>query len=237
MATWLDAHRGQLKLTELAARTGFSTFKLSRMLSGKSGSKLTDFFVVLQATTGRVAEFVAALVDIEQVPVARDEHARVRASRALAFEQPWTSAIVALLETTDYASLNQHNDDFIAQRLKVPTVLVRRCLDELSKAGLVARRQHKYRVQQTLTIDTQGQPERVNALRRHWAGAATGRLSSPGAKDSFAYNVFSVTSSDYDRIRDLQKRYYREVRSIVADSRQPDVVALLTLHLVQFDGS
>lgn len=234
LARWLDAERGHLKITDVARRTGFSTFKLSRVFSGKSGARLPDFLSILQAITGRVTDFIAALVDIEQVPLARAEHARIRASRELAFVEPWTSAVLALLETEAYAALGCHSDAFVARALGIPLDVSARSVRALAEAGLIVKRRRRYRVRQALTIDTHSHPERARRLRQHWAETATRRLRSPRSRDLFAYNVFSISAADYERVRDLQKQYFREVRSIVAGSESPQCVALLTQHLLRF---
>ena len=237
LARWLDAERGHLRITDVARRTGFSTFKLSRVFAGKSGARLPDFLSILQAITGRVTDFIAALVDIERVPSARAQHAKVRASRELAFVEPWTSAVLALLETQAYAALAHHSDAFVARALGIPLDVAARSVRALADAGLIAKRRRRYRVQQMLTIDTQSHPERARHLRQHWAEAATRRLRSPRPRDLFAYNVFSVSAADYERIRELQKQYFREVRSIVAASESNQCVALLTQHLLRFGAN
>jgi hypothetical protein len=55
---------------------------------------------------------------------------------------------------------------------------------------------------------------------------------SKGGEGLFAYTVFSVSGTDLDRIRELHKAYYQEVRAIVAQSEPVDRVALLNLQLL-----
>jgi hypothetical protein len=234
LAHWLDAQRGHLTITDVAERTGFSTFKMSRVFAGKSGLRLPDFLVVLDAITGRVTDFIAALVNIEQVPLAREEHARINTSRELAFTEPWTSAVVALLETESYRALQAHSDGFVARELGISAEVATRSLRALVEAGLIERCGSLYRVQQALTIDTRSHPERTQRLRQNWAAVATRRLAQQGPRDLFAYNVFSISQDDYERVRELQKQYFREVRSIVAGSEPAQCVALMTQHLIRF---
>jgi hypothetical protein len=47
--------------------------------------------------------------------------------------------------------------------------------------------------------------------------------------DLFSFNVFAASRDDVEKIRLAQRRFYREVRAIVADS-EPEVVMLLTAH-------
>jgi transcriptional regulator with XRE-family HTH domain len=233
IAAWLRAHRSRTRGSEISKRTGLSRSKLSRIFSGVSGVRLTDFFAIVQATTGRLTDLIAALVDVTAVPDAAAIHVRVEASRALAFAEPWTSAVLALLEVRAYHSSRQDSVAFLAQRLHIAPSVVERCLDKLSSAGLIQKRRGKYRILQALTVDTRD-PERASLLQRHWAAASTARLAAPKARDLFAYNVFSVSQADFGRIRELQKQYFRELRAIVAGSEPVETAALLTVHLVDF---
>jgi transcriptional regulator with XRE-family HTH domain len=233
VASWLRAHRARLRATEVAQRTGLSESKLSRIFSGKSGVSLSDFFAIVQATTGRVTDLIAALVDVGLVPEAAGIHARVEASRELAFAEPWTSAVIAVLDTEAYRASPLASRVFVAGQLGIESALASRCLNSLRMAGLIRKRRGKYRVVDALTIDTRD-PARAASLRRHWASVSTARLESPGSRDAFAYNVFSVSRADFERIRELQKQYFREARAIVAGSTNPEVAGLLTLHLVRF---
>ena len=105
---------------------------------------------------------------------------------------------------------------FLAQRLGVDAATVQQALSGLTSAGLLAEQGGKYRVLRALTIDTRGRPGATLRLRRHWATVGAERLASPGSRDLFAYNVFSVSRADFERIRVLGQQYFREVRAIVA---------------------
>lgn len=233
VASWLRAHRARSRATEVAQRTGLSASKLSRIYSGKSGVSLSDFFAIVQATTGRVTDLIAALVDVSLVPEAAGIHARVQASRELAFAEPWTSAVIAVLDTQAHRTSSLTSLGFVARHLGIEQVLASRCLHRLATAGLIRKRRGKYHVVQALTVDTRD-PARAASLRQHWARASVERLQSPGSRDVFAYNVFSVSRADFERIRELQKQYFREARAIVAGSTVPEVAGLLTLHLAHF---
>ncbi|HEX3774462.1 MAG TPA: DUF4423 domain-containing protein [Polyangiaceae bacterium] len=237
IAAWLNAHRGRTRATELAARSRISTFRLSRIFSGKSGLKLDDFLLLVDVMTGRVTDFVAALVEIEQVPSAARVHAELEASRELAFSEPWTSAVLAMLETSAYVESKEATAKFLSERLRIAVPSVERALSGLERAGLIAEKRGKYRALRALTIDTRGRPHASLALRRHWANVGTERLAAPGARDLFAYNVFAVSRADFERIRELGQQYFREARAIVAASSPSEVAGLLTVQLFEWDGA
>jgi hypothetical protein len=124
----------------------------------------------------------------------------------------------------------------LAGRLGISPALVERGLNGLRAARAIERRRGKYRLTRALTIDTRD-PERATLLQRHWARASAERLAAPNADDLFAYNVFSASRADFDRIRELQKQYFRELRAIVAGSEPVETAGLLVVHLVHFGGA
>jgi DNA-binding transcriptional ArsR family regulator len=196
---------------------------------------LADFFVLVHIMTYRITDLIAALVDIAEVPSVALLHAELEASRALAFSEPWTSAVLALLETEAHLSGQKRSADFLSERLGLDATTIERALSGLASAALIAERGEKYGVRRALTIDTRGHPEATVRLRRHWARVGAERLSSPGPRDLFAYNVFSISRADFDRIRELEQQYFREARAIIAASTPSEVAGLLTVQLFQWD--
>ena len=219
MTAWLAALRGGTSITEIAARTDRSRFAVARWLSGRARPRLPDWFRLVEATTGRLSDLVAALVPIAEVPALASQHAAREASRRLAFEEPWTEAILRVIET------GTTDADGIAARLGISGDEVGRCLEKLVVAGVV----RDGKVAGALTVDTRAYP----GLRQHWARVGLARLEAetPGL---FSYNVVSVSRADLARIEELHRAYFREVRAIVAASEPSEVVALVNVQLVKF---
>jgi len=235
VAAWLRAHRARMRAREIADRAQISTVKLSRILSGRSQVSLTDFFTLVNAMTDRLTDLLAALVDIRQLPSAVRLHAQLEASRALAFSDPWTSAVLALLETDSYLKSPLSAADFLARCLGLEAEAGLRALEALRQSGLIQRRQGKYRIRRPLTIDTRGHQALSRKLRQHWVGVSAERLRTPGERDLFSYNVFAVSRADFERIRGVLQQCFRELRAIVAASRPSETAALVTLHLFEWN--
>jgi hypothetical protein len=51
------------------------------------------------------------------------------------------------------------------------------------------------------------------------------------AEGVFSYNLFAVSNADLERIEALQRAYFRELRSIVAQSAPVENVAVVNLQL------
>lgn len=240
IAMWLDRLRGSLPVLELAERTGRSRFAVSRWLKGQAQPRLPDFLRLVDAITGRLPSLVAELVPIEQVPALLPRARTADAARRLAFELPWTEAVLRLLEvaatvgTASEGGSAERTVRDMAARLGVEPDLVHRALSELEHAAVIERREGKYSVAGNLTVDTASDPTAVRDHMAHWSRVAFDHFGQPGAKNLFAYNVVSLSAEDLSRVRELLRDTYREVRAIVAASEPTETAALLNLQLVEF---
>jgi transcriptional regulator with XRE-family HTH domain len=234
LCAWLVQARGSTPIGALAERCGRSRFAIARWLSGEAQPRLPDFFSLVDAITGRLPDLVAELVPIEQVPALLPRHRASSAARRLAFEEPWTEAVLRCMETAAYQSLPRHEAGWIAARLGIAPGHEQRCVDKLTAAGILRREGGRYSVTGALTVDTRADPEAVRQLMAHWSEVALGRFGARRKSDLFAYNVLSVSHADLRRIRELLRGAYREIRSIVAASQPCETAALLNLQLVGF---
>jgi uncharacterized protein YndB with AHSA1/START domain len=172
------------------------------------------------------------LVPIDKVPCLRAEYDQRNAARQLAHEEPWTEAILRVLETDDYRSRDVHVPGSIAQVLGMSEAIERRCLDKLEAAGVIARRGDRYQTARSLTVDTRAIPQ----LKAHWCEVARQRVGDPAPSDVFSYNVLSASRADVERIRHLLIATYREIRTIVEHTERDEAVALVNLQLVTWNG-
>lgn len=221
---WLDRLRGSTTMVELAKRTGHSRFTISRWLAGVSKPRVNEFLQLVEAITGRACDLVAELVSIEQVPAMQAAHRARTAARLLAHEEPWTEAIMRVLESRPY------RPGEIAMQLEIDAETERRCLEKLILANIVTERDGEHQVAGELSVDTRAVPQ----LKAHWAAVAHARLANPLEQDLFSYNVLSVAREDLDAIRELMRATYREIRTIVSNSRSAERVALVNLQLVNW---
>lgn len=235
LAAWLTALRGTTPIAELAQRLGRTRFVISRWLAGTTRPRLPEFLALVQALTGRVSEWVAGLVPIEQVPSLLREHRRRDAARRLAAEVPWSQATVRLLETTDYAALRAHRPGWLAERLGVDAATEAQTLTALEQAGVIRWDGHRYATAAPLSVDARGRPELVLAVKGHWAEVARQRLRAPRPGDLFSYNVISLSRADLERVRQLHLAYYRDLRALVAASEPVECAALVNVQLVTFE--
>lgn len=230
IASWLSALRGSASAQDIAARAKLSRHQVSRWLRGQTQPRLPDFLRVLDAITGRATDLVAELVPIDRVPSAHRDWERRQAARSVAHEEPWTEAILRVIESRPYRRLPAHSSQLVADALDLSLQVVRRCLDKLDAAGIIAQRGGRYEPMQALTVDTRA----IGKLREHWAGVAAERVRAPRPDDIFSYNVLSASRADMERIDALLRATFREIRSIVAGTREDEVAALVNLQLVRW---
>jgi transcriptional regulator with XRE-family HTH domain len=114
VAEWLTAARGGTSIGDLAQRADRSRYSVSRWLKGSATPRLPDFLRLLDAITGRVPDWLAEFVPIERVPSVGERYSAALVARRLAFDAPWTEAILRLLETTQYQRYSRHEDAWLA---------------------------------------------------------------------------------------------------------------------------
>jgi DNA-binding phage protein len=233
VAAWLSELAGSLAIAELAARSGLSRYAVGRHLRGTTRPKLDDFIALVEAISGRVSDLVQELVPIAEVPELLGVARQRAAAKRLAFEEPWSAAVMRVLETTGYRALDRHRPGYIAGRLE----LERECavLAALEAAGVTRTREGRYEVGEPLTVDTQASSEDVRVLRAHWAAVGLARVQQPRAEEWLGFNVISSSARDLARIREVLRRAFREIRAIAASSQPAEAVALLNLHLVTWN--
>lgn len=235
VASWLTELKGGLSSVELAARSGLSRHAVGRHLRGTSAPRLDDFLALVEAISGRVSDLVQELVPIERVPELCDRARRRAAAKRVAFAEPWSAAVMRVLETSGYRALPRHQPGYIAARLGLDLEQEQTLLAALEAAGMTRTRDGRYEAGEPLTVDTQALPADVRALRAHWAAVGLERAQAPRAEDWLGFNVISLSGRDLERVRETLRRAFREIRAIAAASEPAESVALLNLQLVTWN--
>lgn len=235
LGAWMRATLGSTSVSEVARRMAYSRSSLSRWVCGASEPRLPEFLAFVDAATGRVQDWVAELVPIEQVPALFARHEAARAAKQLAFSNPWTEVLLRLIELQRYLELPDHDDGVLAVQLGLPIELVQGAVRALVEARVIERRGTHYAVLSQLTVDTAGGKHQLHALKAHWASVAAERALAPHPGDVFGYNVLSASRADVERIRTVLKNAFREVRAIVSASEPAECVALVNVQVMGWD--
>ncbi len=236
LGPWMRAILGDTSVSDLSRQMEYSRSSISRWVCGSSEPRVPQFLAFVECATGRVADLVAELVTIEAVPGLLPRYQAARAAKHVAFTHPWTEALLRILESEPYTSGPPHDDERLARQLGIDVALVRAGLAALAEAQVVERVGARYEVVSQLTVDTGGGKKALHALKAHWAEVAAERAARPRRGDVFGYNVLSASTSDLERIRDVLKNAYREVRAIVAASEPSQCVALVNVQLATWES-
>lgn len=225
---WLRALQGQTSQALLAERTGLSRQQIGRVLSGRTQGRLPMVMVVIDALTGRLPDLVAELVPMDQVPLlARQAQVRQALSR-LAFAHPWSSAAQAWLGCRGEVKASGAAE-LLARDLGIGLDGAIALVDALVEAGVAEIVRGRLRPAPATTVEVSATDDDLKRLRAHWARVGMERMEARAPGDLFSFNVFAVSREDLAKIRESQRRFYREVRAIVAES-PPEVVAMLLIH-------
>ena len=236
VARWLSALRGSLAVVELARRSQRSRFAITRWLGGETRPRLPEFLRLVDAITGRAGDLVSELVDIQVVPSLYTLHRKRRAAQELSFQEPWTEAIMRLFETQSYRALQRHQVGWLAARLGIDIATEDRCVTKMIETDLIAFEDGRLAKVASVSVDTGSNPERVLALKRHWAAVGLERIVAPRGDDLFAYNAMSLSKKDLAAVRVLLQNTYRQIRSIVAGTPTEEVAGLVQLQLINWDA-
>jgi hypothetical protein len=227
---------GDTPLGVLAERMGRSRFVVSRWLGGQTVIRLPALLSLVDASSRRVLDFVAAFVDPVALPSAAAAWRLLEHNRSAAYEHPWTQAVLRALELEDYQRLARHEKGWIARRIGIDAKEEERCLEILLKAGQVRKVRGRLRAHTAQTVDTRKSPKDAERLRAFWLDVAKSCQASarPG---TYAYNVCSLSLADYEKLRELHRRFFRDMQELVERSNPSERVVLLATQLIALDGS
>ena len=234
IARLLEDLRGDTSIIEIAQRVGKNRFAVSRWLKGETEPRLPDFLRLVEATSGRLLDFVALFADPAALPSVRGAWAQLLAARRMISDLPWSPAVLLVLQTEDYRALRRHEPGWIARRLGLPVEIEEECLEVLATTGQIRQVRRRWEVAQVQTIDTRSDPSIGRRLKTWWAevGVAHLRADRPGL---FSYNVFSIAERDLARLEEMHRAYYRALRAVVAASEPPERVVVANLQLFPID--
>jgi len=232
IAGFLDDLRGRTAVIDLARATQRSRFAVARWLKGEAEPRLPDFLRLVECASLRLLDFLACFIDPSTLPSVAKRWRELEIARRAAYEMPWSHAVLRVIELPAYRKLRAHAPGFIAQRLSISLEEEGRCVALLLETGQLEKKGKRLIPGAALTVDTRGDAARSRQAKAFWTRVALDRIEA-GADGTFSYNLFSVSRVDLERIRELHRAYFRELRRIVAESEPAECIALANLHLLE----
>jgi len=227
VAALLADLRGSTPIGELARRAGRSRFAVARWLKGEAEPRLPELLLMIDVATLRLLDFLAGMVDPATLPSVRDDWQALLLAREAAYTNPWSHAVLRGLELADYVALPHHQPGWLARRLGMPEAEEKRSIELLARTKQIRRRRRKWVVDESRTVDTRADPARSLRMKAWWTRLALDRVEA-GSEHVLSYNLFSVSAADYQRILELYRAFFQQMRAIVADSRPNERVVLFS---------
>lgn len=235
IAAFLDDLRGNTSIVDLAEYSGKSRFAISRWLKGTTEPKLPEFFLMIECASLRLVDFIESLVDPRSLPSVSERWQALEVARRVAYDSPWTQGVLRALELDEYQQLARHEPGWIAQRIGIDQATEERCLQLLEQTGQIRFRGCRWASGDVLTVDTRKDPRAALRAKTWWGQEALRRVEQ--GQRGMVYNLFGVSARDLERLRQLQKAYFNELRTIVSQSEPVERVALATVALVDLGDS
>jgi hypothetical protein len=191
---------------------------------------------LIEYTSRRVLDFVAAFTDPEALPSARRAWRLLSGARQAAYAEPWSHAVLRALELDEYRALPRHEPGWIARRLGIAEALELTSLDVLKRSGQIRRTAQRYEPTGLRSVDTRADPERARELRARWASVGVERLRA-GAEGVLSYNLGMVSRADLKQLEQLQRAHYRKLVNVIAESSPGECVVLYAAQLLELRGA
>jgi len=235
IAAFLRELRGKTPLVEVAARSGFNRYSVGRWLRGSAEPKLPELLGMIEALSRRALDFIAQLTDPGAMATVAGSWQKLERARAAAYDMPWSHAVLRALELEGYRRCRGSGERWLASRLGVEVAEVERAIELLASTGQIGRIRGKWRLDQSLAVETSRDPGRSRELKAVWADVAVRRLRA-GNPGSYGYSLFAVSQSDMRRLRALHLDYVRAMQSVIAASAPGECVGLYCAQLLDLSA-
>ena len=227
--------RGRSSIAELAGAMKRNRYAVTRWLKGSAQPRLPEFLQMVDVCTLRSVDLIACFVDPLTLPAVRRAWQTLEASRATVNDAPWSHAVLRALELSEYRRLPKHQPGWIAQRTGISLQEEQRCLNLLARSGQIRYHQQRWSPRSVVTVDTRHDPHAARKLAG-WCAKQGADYLDQGTPGNFAFNLFAVSERDLERLRQLQRDYFRQLRSIVASSKPAERVVVANMQLFALDS-
>lgn len=234
VSEFLAELKGQRSIADLARATGKSRFAVARWLAGETQPRLPDLLTLIHASSYRLPDFVASLVDPARVPLLAKTWQQLEASRQAAYAAPWCHALLRLIETERFSAA-QSDLSRMAGLLGLSHKQAEEALTLLEHSGQIVRDGQQLRVQSTDNVDLAQDPKALRTLKAWAARTGLSRIER-GQPGTYSFNIFCVSERDYRRLEQLHRNYFRQLRAIIAESTPSERVVMTNLQLFALDG-
>jgi len=236
VTAFLQQLKGKTPILRIAEHAQRNRYSVARWLDGAAEPKLPEFLRLVDASSRRLIDLVAALEDPAQLPSLRQHWTQIQLARTAAYDLPWSHAVLRALELESGPRGLAAQRAWIARQLQISAEDVQEALRVLEATAQITKTRAGYRPRQIAAIDTGHDPQRAHALKVAWASTALERMKS-GAPGRFGYSLFAIARADLARLHALHLQYVRAMQEVVASSAPSECVGLYCAQLLDLGGN
>jgi transcriptional regulator with XRE-family HTH domain len=231
VAAFLRHLRGRTPVVRIAALAQCNRYSISRWLAGSTEPRLPDFLRIVDASSRRLLDLIAALEDPARLPALRERWQQQQLARKAAYDLPWSHAVLRALELADSPRGLSAQHAFIARKLGISSDKVRAALHLLEAMAQVKKTRGRFVPREVAVVDTGSDPARAHELRLAWTETALERLRAR-APGHYGWSLFAVSKADIARLNNLHLQYVRAMREVIASSTNNECVGLYCAQLL-----
>jgi hypothetical protein len=235
VTAFLQQLKGKTPILRIAEHAQRNRYSVARWLDGTAEPRLPEFLRLVDASSRRLIDLVAALEDPARLPSLQKRWTQLQLARTAAYDLPWSHAVLRALELRGGPRNLAAQQAWIARQLQISADAVRAALRVLEATAQVTKTRSGYRPRQIAAIDTGHDPQRARALKVAWTTTALERMKS-GAPGRFGYSLFAVARADLARLHTLHLQYVRAMQEVIASSEPSDCVGLFCAQLLDLSG-
>jgi hypothetical protein len=234
IAAFLRELSGKTPIATLAQRTGHNRYSVGRWLRGAGEPKLPEFLCMIEASSRRLLDFIATLVDPTTMVTIASEWTQLQRARGAAYELPWSHAVLRAFELDGYRRA-AHGERWIAARLGIDLAEVEKSIELLVTTGQIKRVRGKWRLGSVISVATGQDATRARQLKAVWTEVALARLRS-GAPGNYGYSLFAVSQKQMKQLRQLHLEYVRGMQALIATPTRAECVGLYCAQLMDLSA-
>lgn len=216
------------KVSELSQVMGKDRHAVGRWLRGQTDISLASLLHFIHVTGEELCDFLAALVDVNELEEAAPAYRRLQAARVAAERMPWASALLYLAELPSYARLPQHEPGWFAQRLEISEEQERECLEYFVAEGRLCFEQGRYKKPSEELVPLLHDAQARKSLASFWLdrGAAQVRDGESSVGD---VKLVALGPKEWRRAQTLRRDYLRKLEALAEASESVHGVAVTSL--------
>lgn len=207
---------------------------VSRWLSKKQPLRFHEMLKIIDLCTTEFPTFLSRLVDLDSLSSVSETVKLSLREQDVFYRFPGAPFVLSAIDLADYGRLRAHSDLFIAKRTGLSLKEAKETIAALIHAGALESVGSKFRTsrqQGNSYFFSRGIRKVLESLfKRHLLFA---ERSHPTPNSIVGFQVFSLNSSQYKRIRERYIQFYNEVCKIAHEGQESaDRIYSMTLAIV-----